>query len=304
MAREQRKDVDYFPHDCSHGRKMHIIESKYGNDGYATWFKVLEQLGKANNHYIDISDESVLMFLASVCRVDEDRLKSILNDLAKLGAIDKDLFENYSVIWSQKFLDSVADAYRKRKTKIFEYGDVLKLFNIKNESIRAGNTSIRAGMPEVIPKEENSKEENSREEEREENIPPENPASPPEKIDFQKLIDFFNEHRGNMPEVKIISDARKTKIKNLIKNHGKEKLKEVILKSEKSDFIQGENGRVWIADFDWITKPANFIKIIEGNYDNNHHSKPNSNNGSVSGPSKVSGRSAVASGTTNQGEFA
>jgi hypothetical protein len=52
MAREQRRDVDYFPHECNHGRKMHIIESKYGNNGYAAWFKLLEELGKANNHYM------------------------------------------------------------------------------------------------------------------------------------------------------------------------------------------------------------------------------------------------------------
>jgi hypothetical protein len=47
MAREQRTDVDYFPHECNHGRKMYIIEEKFGNDGYATWFKLLEQLGKS-----------------------------------------------------------------------------------------------------------------------------------------------------------------------------------------------------------------------------------------------------------------
>jgi hypothetical protein len=39
------------PTECNHGRKMHIIESKYGNNGYAAWFKLLEELGKANNHY-------------------------------------------------------------------------------------------------------------------------------------------------------------------------------------------------------------------------------------------------------------
>jgi hypothetical protein len=31
----------------NHGRKMYIIEEKFGNDGYATWFKLLEQLGKS-----------------------------------------------------------------------------------------------------------------------------------------------------------------------------------------------------------------------------------------------------------------
>jgi len=164
MAREQRKDVDYFPHDCSHGRKMHIIETKYGNDGYATWFKLLEQLGKANNHYIDISDESNLMFLASIFRIDEEKTNSILGDLAKLGAIDRDLFENHKVIFSHKFTESVEDAYRKRKTKIFQYSDLLELLKPKNGQSGGRNPQTSAGLAEVIPKEENSKEKEIKEE--------------------------------------------------------------------------------------------------------------------------------------------
>lgn len=169
MAREQRKDVDYFPHDCTHGRKMHIIEQKYGNDGYATWFKLLEQLGKANNHYIDISDEMTFFFLVSTFRVSEEMTRNILNDLAKIGAIDKFLFENHNVIWSQKFTESVADAYRKRKTKIFQYSDVLKEIGVDLGQSSAGLPEVihkeYVNPPEVIPKEEKSKEEKRKEEE-------------------------------------------------------------------------------------------------------------------------------------------
>lgn len=148
MAREQRRDVDYFPHECNHGRKMHIIESKYGNNGYATWFKLLEELGKANNHYIDISDDMTLMFLTSVFKVDEDTTKSILTDLSKLGAIDKFLYEEYSVIWSQKFVNSIEDAYRKRKQTLFTKNDILELYKT---SISSGNPSISRGLNEKEP---------------------------------------------------------------------------------------------------------------------------------------------------------
>ena len=132
MAREQRKDVDYFPHDCTHGRKMHIIEAKYGNDGYATWFKLLEQLGKANNHFIDISDEMTLMFLVSLFKIDEEKTLLILGDLAKLGSIDKTLYEQHKIIFSKKFTDSIQDAYRKRKLECFQYSDILAFAISKN----------------------------------------------------------------------------------------------------------------------------------------------------------------------------
>lgn len=163
MAREQRKDVDYFPHDCIHGRKMNIIESKYGNDGYATWFKLLEQLGKANNHYIDISDEMTLMFLTSTFKIDEEKTFQILNDLSRLGAIDKFLFENHKIIWSEKFTNSIEDAYRKRKNKIFQYSDILNEINQKNSQSGGSYPHSSPNPAEVIRKEEKSKEEKSKE---------------------------------------------------------------------------------------------------------------------------------------------
>ena len=33
-----------------------------------------------------------------------------------------------------------------------------------------------------------------------------------------------------------------------------------------SKFLQGKNDRGWTADFDWVFKPTNFTKIIEGKY--------------------------------------
>lgn len=283
MAREQRKDVDYFPHECTHGRKMHIIETKYGNDGYATWFKLLEQLGKANNHYIDISDEMTLMFLTSTFKIDEEKTIAILTDLSKLGGIDKYLFDEYKIIWSEKFCNSIEDAYRKRKQKLFSKEDILLI----KKSIPSGNPSIPRGLnekteennelpsnqAEVIPKVKKSKVKESKEEKSKEEYTPigvvdfaNQPNQP--KIDFNKLLIFFNSNRGIFPEVKKLSDVRKTRVSNLVKNYGKESIQIVIEKARDSDFLQGANKEGWIASFDWITKPANFLKILEDNYAN------------------------------------
>ena len=165
MARGQRKDVDYFPHECNHGRKMSIIEAKYGNDGYATWFKLLELLGKANNHYISIADDTTLMFLSSVFRLDENKTLLILNDLSKLGAINSFLYENHKVIWSEKFVESIKDAYRQRAAVVFQYSDVLTHLGLKNVQSSGGNTHTGAFPSVSIPKEEKSKVKERKEEE-------------------------------------------------------------------------------------------------------------------------------------------
>lgn len=127
MARPPRNNIDYFPHECVHGRKMFVIESKYGNDGYAVWFKLLERLGDTDNHYLNLSDETELMYLASLMKVDEIKFKNILTDLAKLGAIDKELYEENKIVWSQKFYESIQDAYAKRNNKCIDRNSLIQL---------------------------------------------------------------------------------------------------------------------------------------------------------------------------------
>jgi len=87
-------------------------------------------------------------------------------------------------------------------------------------------------------------------------------------IDNDKLILFFNEKRRNFPEIKTITKQREDNISELFKTYKKEHLIEVITKVNESDFLQGENKDKWIPTFDWILVPDNFIKILEGNFDN------------------------------------
>ena len=37
--------------------------------------------------------------------------------------------------------------------------------------------------------------------------------------------------------------------------------------AEASKFLKGENERNWSANFDWMMKPTNFVKILEHRYD-------------------------------------
>src|SRR3990167_5644831 len=115
MARPPKNRVDYFPHHIAQGRTIFILEEKFGNDGYAFWFKLLEQLGCSDDHIIDTGNSVDLMFLASKTRMSEERAIEILDCLARLEAIDPELWK-IRVIWCQKFVDGIADVYRKRQT--------------------------------------------------------------------------------------------------------------------------------------------------------------------------------------------
>jgi len=117
MARPKKETVDYFPHQCNHGKTMYILEQKYGNDGYAFWFKLLELLGDAAGHYLNLSDDAVQEFLQAKTHLGGSSCDEILSLLAKLGAIDPELWEQ-RVIWSQNFVDGISVVYTNRRAEI------------------------------------------------------------------------------------------------------------------------------------------------------------------------------------------
>ncbi len=123
MARKPKNIVDYFPHGVNNGAKMQYIEDKYRNDGYATWYKLLEYLGKSNNHYVDLNKKVNVLFLVGYCKVNEKTLFEIINDLVDLEEFDRELWEK-GILWNQSFVDSISGVYSKRTAEIPQKGDI------------------------------------------------------------------------------------------------------------------------------------------------------------------------------------
>lgn len=94
---------------------MYYIESKYGNDGYAFRYKMLEELGQADHHFIDFNKEENVLYMSAKCRLNVDIMYTLTQDLATLGVFDKEIRETYKVIRSNKFILSIQDAYLRRK---------------------------------------------------------------------------------------------------------------------------------------------------------------------------------------------
>jgi len=127
MARPQKNIVDYFPHSVGHGKKMYIIEKKYGNDGYAVWFKILEELGNTEYHYLNLADDVQIMYLADRCIVSEELLIEIIETLIRLREFNKGLWESSRILYNEKFVESIKDAYKKRKNECINESSLLTL---------------------------------------------------------------------------------------------------------------------------------------------------------------------------------
>ena len=68
MARPIKNKVDYFPHVTQTGKTIAILEARWGNDGYAFWFKTLELLGSSEGFSYDCNKLSDWEYLLSKTR--------------------------------------------------------------------------------------------------------------------------------------------------------------------------------------------------------------------------------------------
>lgn len=56
-------------------------------------------------------------------------------------------------------------------------------------------------------------------------------------------------------------------LRGRIREYGIDTVLAAIGKVGGSSFLKGQNKRGWIISFDWFVKPNNFVKVLDGNYD-------------------------------------
>ena len=88
----------------------------------------------------------------------------------------------------------------------------------------------------------------------------------------QEIVDLYHECCPSLPKVMTISPKRISLVKARLKDYKAEQIKEIFIKAESSEFLRNGSGTWKGANFDWILNPNNFIKIMEGNYDNKQNS--------------------------------
>ena len=96
------------------------------------------------------------------------------------------------------------------------------------------------------------------------------------EIDFKAIKDYWNERHdathSAMRRLTIMSDQRKNNVRARLREYGGDvaQIYKAIDTAMQSDFMNGKNGKGWIASFDWIMCPTNFPKVLEGNYTDEH----------------------------------
>ena len=275
MARPLKNTVEYFPHFVKAGRTIFILESRFGNDGYAFWFKLLEILGESEGHFYDCSDASSWEYLLSKTRVGAEQAEEMVSLLVSLGKVDAGLWAEHRVIWVENFTAHLAEFYRKRKLDTphkpefpqnkTEQDEVLGAETIPNNEFPQDKRDKRI---------EEKRKEKKEERDRENFASDEAPSLP--SLPFGKIADLWNDICTAYPRCVKVTDRRKTKIRLRIAELGcgadegdiLKALGELFRRMQGSSFLRGDNNRGWQASFDWLFENgSNWVKVTEGNYD-------------------------------------
>lgn len=95
-------------------------------------------------------------------------------------------------------------------------------------------------------------------------------SSTPDPDFLSDFADRWNEtaRAHGLTTIRKLTGSRKKAIRLRVKEHGRESLDEALSQVERSPFLQGVGGREsWRgASLDWLLTKRNFIKVIEGTY--------------------------------------
>lgn len=93
------------------------------------------------------------------------------------------------------------------------------------------------------------------------------PTREPVHSKAQAIVDLFNGLCPSLSKVTVLSTCREKAITARLKEFTVEQFTTVFKKAEASKFLTGRNGKAWRANFDWLINASNFVKVLDGNYD-------------------------------------
>lgn len=274
-----RLKEDFFDSD-----EIKILEGmpngyKYTNLLLKLYLKSLKMGGALRlNEYIPFDDEMI----ASVCNMDIDTVRVAMNLYKKLGIVD--ILDDGTIYMLQiQELIGKSSTEAERKQRYRKQIELQKMKQIECRNDENGEdwdncpdiygTSVGQHPPEIeIEREieleieiEKEKEEYSADEQSTPALAP----TPTVKTPYQEIISLYHEICISLPKVRELTDTRKKNIKSRYLQMGSDlqQMRAFFDRVERSDFLTYRNGK-FTANLDWIFTQRNYVKIIEGQYDN------------------------------------
>ena len=251
--------------DMFDNRKIkHLRRLPEGNSIILIWVMLLTMAGRCNSGGMIFLTENIPYtpkMLADELDFEENTVILAIQALEQLNMIATNA-EGFLLIpgWDEyqniEGMDKIREQNRLRKQKQRENSKLLPDMS-RNVTGQSRDSHATEEDKEEDKEEDIEKDKDKEREEKERD----------KKEKCQKIVDIFNSLCPSFPKVKFLSDSMISNISNLVERFPEPDISTAFQKCEKSSFLKGNNPRKWKASFDWIIKPQNLPKILNGNYD-------------------------------------
>ena len=286
----------YFPHDSNarNDERLVNVRMKHGPAGYGVYFMLVERL-REDPEYMSVVDYNLIAF---DLRIDASLAKSIIRDFGLFAfTVDPERGECF---YSESLRQRMArkdEITAKRKAASALGVSVRQENREKTKTAETSNQMVIETQPNGVPNgsEKRTKGKESKVKENSTSSPyvEEAHAAKPlrnagardeaasvapsvgggskDKSDFDlaAFARYFNEtmaaNGAQIPQVRSIpsNSKRAAFVRARLKEHGKEALAKVVQNAAKLSFYNGGGARGWVADFDWLFRPSNFLRVLE-----------------------------------------
>jgi hypothetical protein len=286
----------YFPHDSNarNDERLVNVRMKHGPAGYGVYFMLVERL-REDPEYMSVVDYNLIAF---DLRIDASLAKSIIRDFGLFAfTVDPERGECF---YSESLRQRMArkdEITAKRKAASALGVSVRQENREKTKTTETSNQMVAETQPNGAPNgsEKRTKGKESKVKENSTSSPyveeahaakplrnadagdeaasvaPSAGGGSKDKSDFDlaAFARYFNEtmaaHGAQIPQVRSIppNSKRAAFVRARLKEHGKEALAKVVQNAAKLSFYNGGGARGWVADFDWLFRPSNFLRVLE-----------------------------------------
>lgn len=299
-----RKGLSYFPFDIDFFQDLKIRKLIRCQGGKAVTVYALLLCFIYKSGYYIWWDEELPFAISEQTGYDEAYIREVIKSCVTLGLFSRELFENEGVLTSRGIQERYAEICElSRRVYVIEQFNLIseqkeevsaqkKAISVQKNDINVQKPAISATKRKVNKtKKENISDDMSKKAadapfstptdipfsdsenpesglKTSEEIPPPGSAPPPSpRIDYSAImLDFNTRFAGVLPAVTVMTEKRKAAVRARIGEHGMDSIAKVFDSIAVSGFLKGHNNHNWKADFDWVFRPTNYVKILEGNY--------------------------------------
>lgn len=251
--------------DIFDDEKILLIESMPEADSIIViWFKLLCLAGKNNNSGVFMLNDKIPYtdeMLATIFRRPLNTVRLALRTFEQYGMVE--IVNNVLTIpnWSKhQTLDQIEERKNYMKNYMKNYREKQKLIASGEENSKV-NSKVNGKVNVNSLDKEVEKDKEKEKDKEEDNSISEDILIPKSLV---SIVEAWNSL--NLSKVRSIKDNRLKLLNARIKEYGIETIIETIKSINNSSFLKGQNNRNWIITFNWLIKPNNFIKVLEGNY--------------------------------------